>query len=165
MDTTGSESGRRAKGVHVTVTESIFVRAVPEVVFDATQDWTRRTAWDASVLEADVIERADAGARRGPVVHVRGQGGLEAVFRYKRYERPHGTSLAMEDVRSAWIEGGGGAWTYAAREGGTLWTQTNTLVLKPGPLRALVALLVRTGLRSSTRKALAKAKVFVERGA
>lgn len=148
-----------------TVTESIHVHASPEAVFDFTQEYARRGEWDASILATEVLEPADAAALRGPLVRVRARGGLEAVFRYKRFERPLGTSLAMEDVRSFLVAGGGGAWTYEARDGGTLWTQTNTLVLKPGLLRALLAPFVRWSLRSSTRRAMQRAKALVERGA
>lgn len=150
--------------LQVTVTESIHLAAPPERVFDVTQDYARRASWDASIRSVEVLEPADAAAKRGPLVRVHAQGGLEALFRYKRYDRPRGTSLAMEDVRSPWIAGGGGAWTYEAVEGGTLFTQTNTLVLKPGFLSGCLAPFVRWSLRSSTRRALAKAKTFVERG-
>lgn len=147
----------------VTVTESIHVAAPCERVFDATQDWTRRAEWDRTILEVEIVERADAAAHRGPLVRVRAQGGLEALFRYKRFERPRGTTLAMEVLCSSWFEGGGGAWSYEAADGGTRWTQTNALTLRPGLVRALFTPLVRWTLRASTRRALRRAKELVER--
>lgn len=52
------------------------------------------------------------------------------VFEYKLDDRPNKTSLAIQETNSKWIIGGGGAWTYEQKNGGTLWTQTNTLILQ-----------------------------------
>jgi hypothetical protein len=137
----------------VTITESLFVRAEPEVVWDFTQDFARRTRWDASVLEAEVL--AESPQRR---VRIRGVGGLRCVLEYKQFERPQRTSLAMTEISgSPLIVGGGGSWSYERDGGATRWTQTNTLLLGLGPLGWLAAPLVRWQLQRATRKAMSNA--------
>jgi hypothetical protein len=144
-------------GAKITVEESIHVRVTPAALFDFTQDYTRRTQWDTSILVAEVLE-----TRPVPRVRIRARGGLRAVFQYRQFERPRRTSLALEDVESAWIVGGGGSWSYEERDGGTLWTQTNTLIVRDGWWRALCVPLIRASLRSTTRRALERAKALAE---
>lgn len=45
-------------------------------------------------------------------------------------ERPNNTTLATKDIRSPIIKSRGGFWTYVNKIGRTLWTLTNTHVLK-----------------------------------
>ena len=47
-------------------------------------------------------------------------------------------------------------------EGGTSWTQTNTLAMKPGWWRRLLLPLVQRQLLLSTRRAMEKAKQKLE---
>src|SRR5438552_7523247 len=101
--------------MNVTVKESIDIAAPPEAVWDYTQDWTRRTEWDPAIVAAEVLP----GEPR--VVRVRGLGGGGFMIRYKLQERPVRTSLAMTDSTSRIVTGGGGSWSYEAREGGTLF--------------------------------------------
>jgi Polyketide cyclase / dehydrase and lipid transport len=144
-------------GAKITVSESILVRTTPERLFDFTQDYGRRAEWDASILEAEVLEHSPV-----PRVRIRGRGGLRAVFQYRQFERPRRTSLALEAVESAWIASGGGSWSYEERDGGTLWTQTNTLVVRAGWWRALFVPAIRANLRSATKHALERAKQLFE---
>ena len=144
----------------LTVTASVFVRRPAEFVWDFTQDYARRPEWDASVLEATVLEHEPL-----PRVRVRCAGGLSCVFRYRGFDRPRRTSVSMEEVRSLLIQGGGGSWSYEAREGGTLWTQTNSLMLRPGWWRQLLAPVVRRSLRAATRRAMQRARALLEAGA
>ena len=142
----------------VTVTESLFVRAPCERVWDFTQDYALRASWDANVLDAEVLPGEGA-----PRVRVRLRGGVRCTFRYQAFERPRRTSLAMVDVQSALLAGGGGAWTYEAREDGTQWTQTNTLVLADRWFAPMLAPLVRWQLRRGTRRAMRAARCALER--
>lgn len=142
----------------VSVTESIRIEAPPEIVFDFTQDWTARARWDASVLEARVL----AGTPL-PRVAVRLAGGTSGVFAYRLFERPRRTSVALLEVRSALLDGGGGSWSYAAHEDGTLWTVTNSLHLRSPIVGWILAPFVRVALRRGTRAALAAAKAAIER--
>jgi hypothetical protein len=143
----------------IRVSEELFVGRPPEAVWDFTQDYSRRAAWDPSVREARVLEAAPL-----PRVAVRCAGGLSAVFRYKLFDRPQRTSVAMEEVRSWLVAGGGGSWSYQARDGGTLWTQVNSLELGDGWWRRLLAPLVRRQLRAGTRRAMLRAKAMLEAG-
>jgi hypothetical protein len=90
------------------------------------------------------------------------RGGLACTFLYRQYERPQRTSLAMIDVDSRWIESGGGSWSYEPADGGTRWTQTNTLVLKPGPLTFVLRPIMGYALHRATRKAMREAKRRIE---
>jgi hypothetical protein len=141
----------------VTVTSSVFVRRLPDDVWDFTQDYARRGEWDPSVLEATVLHDHPV-----PRVRVRCTGGLTAIFQYRQFDRPLRTSLSMEDVQSALVASGGGSWSYVATDGGTTWTQTNTLVLKPGWWRQLVLPLFQMQLYMSTRRAMKRAKQMLE---
>ena len=146
--------------LRITVSRSLFVARPPEAVWDFTQDYARRCAWDASILEAVVV-----AAQPAPRVRIRARGGLRAVLQYQKFDRPSQTSLLMEDVRSTVVAGGGGSWSYAAQGEGTLWTQTNSIVMRPGWWRALLAPLARGQLEASTRRSMEKARTILESSA
>jgi hypothetical protein len=138
---------------------SVTIQAAPEKVWDYTQDWRRRREWDVSVLEVLKIEDE-------PRKHVRARfaGGMTCDVEYKLNDRPRKTALAMLNSTSPWFTGGGGSWRYDAVGSGTLWVQTNTLVLADRlPMRMLRPLL-EAGLRLSTRRAMVKAKRLIESG-
>ena len=141
----------------VTVTEEIFVARPPEVVWDFTQDSARRTEWDRSILAAQILERGPP-----PRVRVRCTGGVRGELRYKLFERPSRTSVALADVESALIAGGGGSWSYEPSGAGTRWTQTNSLVFKGRVAHRLLGALVKWNLARSTRRAMRAAKRRIE---
>ena len=61
-----------SEGRHViSVTETIWVECDPEAVWDYTQDFTRRTEWDAGVAEATVLAMEPRTVRVGSRVSVR----------------------------------------------------------------------------------------------
>jgi polyketide cyclase/dehydrase/lipid transport protein len=140
----------------VSVTETIWVERSPEVVWDYTQDYTRRTEWDAGVAEATVLGLDPRTVR----VRIPGLGSMTVQYRLDR--RPVRTSAAFMDVESSWISGGGGSWEYEAADGGTRWQQTNSLELKRPRLAFLLAPLLERGLRRSTKRAMAEAKRRLE---
>jgi hypothetical protein len=140
----------------VSVTETIWVERPPEAVWDYTQDFTRRTEWDAGIAEATILTQEPRSVR----VKVAGLGRMTVVYRLDR--RPERTSAAFTDVESAWISGGGGSWEYEASDGGTRWQQTNSLELKRPRLAFLIAPLLDRGLRRSTKRAMAEAKRQLE---
>jgi hypothetical protein len=146
---------------NITVKEEILVAAPPERVFDYTQDYAHRAKWDDAVLEAKVV--ADAPER---MVWVRGPGGFESTLHYRLFDRPKMTSLEMTDIRRGFgISGGGGSWRYEAADGGTRFTQQNTLVLKSRIQYWLFGWLLRWQLARTTRKAMARVKALIEGGA
>jgi hypothetical protein len=140
----------------VTVTETIWVNRSPETVWDYTQDFTRRTEWDAGIAEATVLAMDPRTVR----IRIGGLGAMTVVYRLDR--RPERTSAAFTDVDSAWINGGGGSWEYEAVDGGTRWEQTNSLELKRPWLGFLLGPMLERGLRSSTKRAMAEAKRRLE---
>ncbi|HEX5014776.1 MAG TPA: SRPBCC family protein [Candidatus Limnocylindrales bacterium] len=140
----------------VTVTESIWIDRSPEVVFDYTQDYGRRTEWDAGVSSAKLVASDPRTAR----VRVRNLGAM--TVRYRLDRRPERTSAAFSDVDSAWVSGGGGSWQYEPENGGTRWQQTNSLEVKRPWLGWLIGPLLEQGLRRSTRVAMAEAKRRLE---
>ena len=140
----------------VSVTESIWVACPPEAVWDYTQDFTRRTEWDAGIAEATIVGQEPRTVR----VKVAGLGRMTVVYRLDR--RPERTSAAFVDVESRWITGGGGSWEYEAVDGGTRWQQTNSLELKRPRLAFLFGPLLERGLRRSTKRAMAEAKRRLE---
>ncbi len=85
------------KGFNVTVKESVVINALPEAVWDFTQDWTRRSSWDPAILEAEILP----GEKRG--VRARTTAGTLLVH-YKQSDRPKRTSLVMSDSTSWLVE-------------------------------------------------------------
>ena len=146
--------GRRV----VSVTESIWVDRPPEDVFDYTQDYARRTEWDAGIAEATIVGAEPREAR----VRIAGLGSM--TVRYQLDRRPERTSAAFVDVDSSWITGGGGSWQYDPENGGTRWQQTNSLELKRPRLTRFLAPMIERNLRQSTRRSMAEAKRRLEGG-
>ena len=142
----------------MTVTESVTVRRLPDVVWDYTQDYARRTEWDASVTGAESLDGEPRRAR----LTIAGVG--EATLEHQLERRPERTSLAFTGVTSSWISGGGGSWSYEPTgEGiGTRWTQTNTLVLKHPRLMFVARPFIRRRLASGTRRSMLRAKEILE---
>jgi hypothetical protein len=136
---------------NLTVRASVVIDAPRERVWDYTQDWTRRTEWDALILDATVL---DGEPRR---VRVTARGATFLV-KYKLTDRPRKTSLVMTELRSRWFSGGGGSWTYEELDGATRWTQTNTVTLRSGLVRLVLGWLVRWQLARATRRAMRTAK-------
>jgi hypothetical protein len=141
--------------MNVTVEESIVIAAPPETVWDFTQDWTRRTEWDPAILAAEMLPGEDR------TVRARTLSGSFLV-RYKLFDRPRRTSLAMTESTSFIVTGGGGSWDYRPEQTGTRFTQQNTLVLRNPFLAWLLGGPLRWQLRRLTRRALANAKAVLE---
>ena len=142
--------------VTVTATESIWVKRSPEQVFDYTQDYATRRDWDPTVMSARVLSEEP---RRVEAV-MQGIGPL--VIEYKLFRRGERTTAAFRDVDSTLISGGGGSWSYVARDGGTDWSQTATLEFRHRLVGWLMAPLLRRNMRTLMRKAMAEAKRIME---
>lgn len=141
----------------IVITETIFIAALPETVWDFTQDYSKRHLWDKTVISAKIIQEHPR------VALVKGIGGLTTELHYKLDERPNKTSLAMFNTQSPFIAGGGGYWHYDVQGNGTLWTQTNSLILKKNLLAMLLSPLMKWMLKTNTRKAMMAAKKLIER--
>ena len=136
---------------------SVEVAASPEAVWDYTQDYGHRAEWDPSILEARV-ESEGAPER---VVWIRGAGSLQCRLRYKQFERPSRTSLAMFDVHSP-LFSGGGSWSYEPAGSGTRWTQQNSLVFRRPWQGQLLGALLRWWLQRTTESAMRRVKAHLE---
>jgi len=144
--------GRRT----ITVSETIHVQRSPEVVFDYTQDYATRTDWDDQIAGAVVVSEDPRRVR----ITARGLGTF--TLEYRLFRRGDRTSAAFLDLENAFFSGGGGSWRYESRDGGTDWTETNTLELRRPRLLGWLAPLVEWNLRTGTRRAMARAKSIME---
>ena len=142
----------------VTVSHTVHVARSPEEVFDYTQDYRTRSDWDPDNTDSEILSEEPRRVRS----KVKGVG--SAVVEYKLFRRPERTSAAFIEVDSRYVTGGGGSWSYAARGGGTDWTQNNTIELKPGLTSRLLVPIVRRSLSTSMRKSMASAKKIMESG-
>jgi hypothetical protein len=141
----------------ITVSKNIIIRANPEKVWDDTQDWSRRAIWDPSVLSACVK------SENPRCIQVNGRGGLKFEVQYKLADRPKMTTVAMLNMNSAWIKGGGGSWKYEAVTDGTLWTQHNTLVLRDDFWGKCFKPIFRFILERTTDRSMKVAKSLLEK--
>ncbi len=140
---------------NITIKHSIYIAASPDKVWDFSQDYKERYKWDSSILEAEVLQ-----IQAHKIVRIRSKGGLNCLLKYKLEDRPNKSSLAMTEVKSIFIEGGGGSWKYEVQNQGTLWTQTNTLILKKH--WRWLGKWLKMSLLKNTRNSMQKAKQMIE---
>jgi len=140
----------------VTVSHTVHVNRSPEEVFDYTQDYSTRMDWDPTVRSAKVLSEEPRRVEEdlegiGPV-----------VMEYTLFRRGERTTAAFKAKSSRLIAGGGGSWSYAARDGGTDWSQTSTLEFRNGLVGWLFAPVLRRNMNTLTQKAMEKAKSIME---
>ncbi|HET6379641.1 MAG TPA: SRPBCC family protein [candidate division Zixibacteria bacterium] len=140
----------------VTVSETVDVARDRVAVFDFTQDYAHRAEWDDSVVSAEVLSDEPLRVR----LEIRSVGRM--TLEYQLFRRGERTSAAFVDVDSSWVGGGGGSWAYESNGDGTHWTQTNTLELKHPRLMGFMAPMIERNLRSSMRRAMARAVAMME---
>jgi ribosome-associated toxin RatA of RatAB toxin-antitoxin module len=75
-------------------TESIVVNALPERVFDFTQDYSKRLSWDTFLKKAELIGGATEAAK-GVKSYCVAKNGLGMVAEYVTYNRPKVTAIKM----------------------------------------------------------------------
>lgn len=143
--------------VTLTIRASLVIDRPPESVWDFTQDFTQRSAWDSAIHRARVVVAGPV-----PRVEVEGAAGFKAVLQYRQFERPLRTSLALEEVRSPLVAGGGGSWSYERLGAATRWTQHNTVVLRDSFVAKLAAPLLRWQFERATLRAMRRAKARLE---
>ena len=97
--------------VTVTVEHTVHVNRTPEEVFDYTQDYATRSAWDSSVTAARVVNDEP----RRVEMTMRGIGPF--VLEYKLFRRGGRTSAAYNGTRSRLFSGGGGSSICPAQHG------------------------------------------------
>ena len=144
--------------ISITIHHSIYINRPRETVWDYTQDYSLRPDWDKTVIEAKVLQTTPQ-----KIVELKTSGNTIMKFVYKVYDRPNKTSLALQDIKSRRIISGGGSWNYQEKNGGTLWTQTNTLIYKPGFLNAIFMPMFRFSWKREIRKSMWRAKRNLEK--
>jgi hypothetical protein len=128
-----------------------------EFVWDYTQDYSKRMKWDSGVLETKILQ-----TEPNLVVKLKTKGSTTMTFVYKLFDKPNKTSLVAREIKSPIIESAGGSWAYEDQNGGTLWTQTNTIKFKKNFILPLLLPLYRSMFQSQTKKAMRKAKALME---
>ena len=141
----------------ITITDSIFIARTPEEVYDFTQDFGKRHEWDRLVKQATVVETEPTR-----LVKMIAKDGSEMTIRYKLERRPEKTSLAILETNSQMMSGGGGSWQYEAQDGGTLWTQVNTIILKDALWAKLMQPVATQYFKDKTKQAMQKVKELME---
>lgn len=141
----------------ITFEESIFIEANPEVVWDFTQNYSKRTNWDSSVSKTEILSE-----KPNRIVRVFIKGGTTATFQYKLDKPPERTSLQAIEMKSLLFSNGGGSWIYEKKANGTIWTQRNTLVFKNKILAFLFKPLLSWQIAKLTKQAMQEAKKQIE---
>ncbi len=90
------------------------------------------------------------------------KGNATMTFIYKQDDRPYKTSLVASDIQSQFIESAGGSWTYEDFEGGTNWTQKNTIQIKPKRWVSLIMPLLKWMVNKQTIESMNRAKQLLE---
>jgi ribosome-associated toxin RatA of RatAB toxin-antitoxin module len=75
-------------------TETILINERIEVVFDYTQDYSKRLSWDTFLKRADLIEGAKK-AGKGVKAYCVAKNGLGMVTEYVSFNRPNVTAIQM----------------------------------------------------------------------
>lgn len=145
--------------INLTFQYSIIINRTPEDVFDFTQDFSKRTLWDKSIVECKLV--SEFPERKA---HIKIKEGMTATLEYKLFDRPNKTSLRMTGISSPLMVEGGGSWTYVKQDqGATLWTQTNTLSLKKSFIGKLLKRFVEKGLERNTIASMQNVKSLLEK--
>ena len=141
------------------IRHSIVINKPKEVVWDYTQNYDNRTAWDSAVLEATVLQITP-----NRIVKLKMIGGTTMTYVYKLDDRPNKTTLVAREVTSPIIESLGGAWMYEDQDDNqTRWTQAGSVILKKHFLVMLMLPICQMALSMLTKKAMQKAKQEIEK--
>ena len=143
--------------ISITIHHSIYIDRPREVVWDYTQDYSLRPDWDQTVIEAKVLQTTPQ-----KIVELKTSGNTIMTFVYKVYDKPNKTTLAIHDIQSKWIDGGGGSWKYEDHQGGTLWSQMNTRILKSTISLSILRPVITFIFKNQTRQSMQRAKKILE---
>lgn len=92
------------------VTRSAMIPGTPEQVFDLTQDYPARAAWDP-FPESYEVESASSKPESGTIVHIRAKNGHRMTVRYVSFNRPRAAAMTM--VSGPWFIGEfAGTWQF-----------------------------------------------------
>lgn len=141
----------------INIQHTVFINKPCSVVWDYTQNYDNRHKWDGTVLQASVLE-----IQPHRVVRLQLKGNTIMTLHYKLDEAPHKTSLVAREVQSPIIESAGGSWHYTEHNGGTMWSQQNTVVLKNTFTNRLLLPFLKRMFTAQTKSGMRKAKKLLE---
>src|SRR5947209_2271807 len=98
----------------ITIKHSIAIAKSKEVVWNFTQDYSKRMSWDSAVLETSVLQ-----SEPQRIVKLKTKGRTTMTFMYKLDDKPNKTSLVAREIESPIIESAGGSWMYEEDHTGT----------------------------------------------
>ena len=142
----------------INIKHSIFIKRSPEEVWDYTQNYDNRKKWDKTVVKAEVLQTKP---RR--MVKMKMKGNTTMTLEYKIEQRPNKTNLQAKDIQSSLIQAAGGTWTYEKQDEGTLWTQTNNIVIKNSLWNSIMFPLYKNIYLSQLITAMKLAKIMIEK--
>jgi len=148
-------------GKLIRFSESVWLNAPPEAVFELTQDYGRRLEWDTFLKKAELCAnatKAGLGVRAWCVAH----NGVGMETEYVSYRPPRVTAVKM--TRGPWLfRSFAGSWNYKPEGVGTRMIFTYSCALR-FPF-TLVPFVVRMILRREMRQRLRDLKkVFGQTG-
>ena len=140
-------------------TEAILINERPELVFDFTQDYTKRLNWDTFLKKADLMEGAII-AGKGVKAYCASKNGLGMVTEYITYNRPRVTAIKMI-VGPFMFNSFLGSWTFKEIQN----DKTEVVFLYSFTLRFPFNLLKRyitNNLQKNVRQRLINLKISIE---
>lgn len=140
------------------IKHSIYIDRSPEEVWDYTQNYEYRKQWDKTIIKAEVLQTKP---RRS--IKIKAKGGTTMTYEYKEEKRPVRTSLQAKDIHSRLIHAAGGSWSYEKQGDGTLWTQTNNIIIKPSLWNHLMMGLYKQIMTTQIITAMKLAKIMIEK--
>jgi ribosome-associated toxin RatA of RatAB toxin-antitoxin module len=141
-------------------TESIIIDRKPEIVFDFTQDYDNRLAWDTFLRKADLLYGAKEAGMGVKALCV-ARNGIGMVTEYVSFNRPKVTAIKMIDgpyMFKSFL----GSWTFKEIDG----EKTEVIFLYAYEFRFpfnFVGALIKLKLQKEVRKRLADLKRNVEK--
>jgi ribosome-associated toxin RatA of RatAB toxin-antitoxin module len=145
-----------------TLTHQEVVSAPEAWLFDLTQDYSRRLAWDP-FPEAYEFHPPAHGPSTGAEVTVSAKNGYTMRVRYVSFNPPR--AAAIEMVRGPWfISKFSGTWRFVAqsRDETMVWFKYN-VVAAPPALRFIIEPLVLWAFSSHAKRRLKALKSYAER--
>nr|WP_321235300.1 hypothetical protein [uncultured Psychroserpens sp.] len=141
----------------ITIKDAILINAEKSVVWNFTQDFSKRQTWDKSIIDLNILQ-----LKPFKIIELKSVGGIITKLSYKLCRKPDKTTLKMVDTQSLLIKGGGGSWSYFSVNSKTQWTQVNTLIFKNKLLYILFGWFVKAKLKRITKASMLKAKMIIE---
>jgi len=144
-------------GSSVRLVQSLVIAREPRVVWDFTQDWSRRSAWDPALVEVELAESEP------PVIRICGADGCFYTLRYSLYEAPVQSRYHLIDCDPWWLGGEGGSSYELVREG-TRWTRQHSFRCDSAWRSILQGRHIAERFRKSMLLGMQQAKSLLETG-